>query len=182
MNKLLHIPLILAGLTIASVGLTAERNDTEAGAYVGGAVGYYRLNDDDFLDEDDELKDNRSAWRAYAGIEVGRIFALEGAYTDFGETSDGLAKTELTGLSGAALINIPVLDFMAPYGKVGMISWDRERSFGSLSDNDEGEDVFFGLGARFSLAPSADMRLEYERYEIDDMDLDMASINLQFRF
>lgn len=182
MNKLLHVPLILAGLSITTAGYAFERNNDKAGAYAGASIGYYRLNDSDFLDEDDRLKDNRSAWRVYAGFEAGRILAIEGAYTDFGSTSDGLADMKLSGWSGAALINIPLLEVVAPYGKVGMISWDRKRSFGSLSSSDDGSDVFYGLGIRFGVMTNADLRVEYERYTIDDTDLDMGSVNLQFRF
>ncbi len=182
MNKLLHVPLILAGLSIASVGLAAERNDSGAGIYLGGSVGYYRINDADFLDENDKLKDNRHAWRAYAGLEAGRVFAIEAAYTDFGKTTDATADMELTGLSGAVLINIPLIPVIAPYGKVGMMYWDRDRTLGLLSSSDSGSDLFYGLGARFTLTQSVDMRVEYERYAIDDTDIDMASISLQLRF
>lgn len=182
MTKLLQVPLMLASLAITSVSSAAETDLGEAGAYIGAGVGYYRINDNEFLDNDDRLKDNRAAFRAYAGFEAGRILAIEGAYTDFGKTTDGSADMELTGLSAAVLINIPLLEVVAPYGKVGMVSWERERSFGPVSDSDDGSDVFYGLGARFSVAYNADMRVEYERYEIDDTDIDMASVNLQYRF
>ncbi len=182
MNRLIKLPFLIAGIAVTSTGFAAERNNAEAGIYVGAGVGYYRINDDDFLDEDDRLKDNRGAYRVYAGFEAGRVFAIEGAYTDFAKTSDGLASMELSGLSAAVLINIPLLPTIAPYGKLGMMSWDRKRSFGSLSSSDDGSDVFYGLGARFALSYNLDLRLEYERYAIDDMDLDMASINLQYRF
>lgn len=182
MKKLLQFPLLLVGLSIASVGISADRVDSEAGAYIGAGAGYYRLNDDDFLDQNDDLKDNRGAWRGYVGFEAGRIFAIEAAYTDFGEPSDGIAEMELTGVSGAILISIPIVEVIAPYGKIGVIAWDRDRSFGPLTASDDGDDMFYGLGARFSLAPSVDMRLEYERYAIDETDLDMGSVNLQYRF
>lgn len=182
MNKLLQLPMILAGLTITSAGMTAERYDREAGVYAGGGIGYYRIDESDFLDEDDRLKDNRGALRGYVGFEAGRVFAMEAAYTDFGSTNDGAADMELTGLSGAVLVNIPLLEMVAPYGKVGIIAWDRERSFGPFSDSDDGTDGFYGLGVRLALMQSLDMRLEYERYAIDESDIDMASINLQYRF
>ncbi|MDR9468451.1 porin family protein [Marinospirillum sp.] len=182
MKKLIHVPLIVAGLLIVPVGFAAERSDRGLNAYVGGGVGYYRINDDDFLGEDDRLKDNRHALRAYVGVEAGRIFALEGAYTDFGSTSDGLADMELTGLSAAVVVNIPLLAAIGPYGKLGIMSWDRERSFGSLSSNDDGTDLFYGLGVRVPVLPNLDMRVEYERYAIDDTDIDLASVNLQLRF
>jgi len=183
-KKLMHVPLIMAGLLISTAGLAVERNNVDEGisAYVGVGAGYYRINDNDFLDDDDELKDNRHALRIYAGVEASRIFGIEAAYTDFGSTSDGPADMELTGWSLATLINIPVSEVVMPYGKIGVMSWDRERSVGSVSSSDDGRDLFYGLGARFTLMDNVDMRLEYERYSIDDTDIDMASVNLQFGF
>jgi opacity protein-like surface antigen len=182
MNKLLHVPLILAGLSITSVGMAAERNDGGASAYIGGSIGYYRINDDDFLDGNDRLKDNRTAWRGYAGLEANRIVAIEAAYTDFGKTTDSDADMELTGVSAAVLVSIPLIPIIAPYGKIGVMFWDRDRTLGPLSSSDDGNDIFFGLGTRFTVTNHFDIRLEYERYAIDDTDIDMASLNLQFRF
>ncbi|MGM0564312.1 MAG: porin family protein [Pseudomonadota bacterium] len=182
MTKLIQVPLMLAGLAITSVSLAAESNFSTSGAYIGAGVGYYRINDDEFLDNDDRLEDNRGAFRAYAGFEAGRILAIEGAYTDFGKTTDSAADMELDGLSVAVLVSVPIIEVVAPYAKLGLMSWERERSFGPLSDSDDGSDAFYGLGARFAVASNADMRIEYERYEIDDTDIDMGSVNLQYRF
>lgn len=186
MNKLVYIPLLLAGLSITSVGFTAGgEGHREGGVYlgfVGAGAGYYTINNDDFLGNDEDLTDNGGAWQGYAGIEAGRFLALEGVYTDFGKATDGKASTELTTLSAAVLFHLPLGGSVAPYAKAGMMSWDRTRSFGSVSSSDEGDDAFLGLGVRFSMAPGIDTRLEYEGFEIDETAVDMISVNMQFRF
>lgn len=186
MNKFLYIPLLLAGLSIASAGFTAGgKNHREGGVYlgvVGAGAGYYSISNDDFFDKDDGLKAKGGAWQGYAGIETSRILALEGTYTDFGTATDGQASTELTTLSASVLFHLPLGGSVAPYGKVGMMAWDRTRSFGSLSSRDKGNDALLGLGVRFSMAPGIDTRLEYQSFEIDDTDVGMVSANIQFRF
>jgi OmpA-OmpF porin, OOP family len=182
MKKMMWIPFVVSAISISSSGVMAERNDTQSGVYVGGGIGYYRINDSDFLDENDRLKDNRTAWRIYGGFEASRMFAIEAAYTDFGTSDDGLANLDVNGLSAAVLLSLPLFDYIAPYGKLGVIAWDRERSLGPLRSSDDGTDMFYGVGGRFSLTPNADLRLEYERYKIDNTDLDMVSANFQFRF
>jgi opacity protein-like surface antigen len=41
---------------------------TDASGYLGGGVGYFRLDEKRFLDEDEDFRDNRFAWHATAGV------------------------------------------------------------------------------------------------------------------
>ena len=181
-RRYLLVP-ILAGLVMAPMSAPAQMStQTDLRGFLGGGVGYYRLNDGDFLDEDDRLRDDQLSWKVFGGLEVNRIFALEVGYHDFGRARDGDARMEADGWTIAALAAIPITPVFAPYAKVGQLFWDRKRSFGPVSRRDDGNDMFYGLGARFSLTPLADLRLEYERMSLDDTDLDVASVNIQFRF
>jgi len=38
------------------------------------------------------------------------------------------------------------------------------------------------VGVRFGEGPGLQMRVEYDRFALDDADVDMASVNLQYRF
>lgn len=181
--KLLPAALVAVGLAAVPVSVSAQgAGNPEVRGYVGGGLGYYRLDEEDFLDEDDDLKDNRWSWRAFGGMEVNRVFALEVGYRDFGETEDGNAEMEADGWTIAGIAALPVTDWFAPYGKVGQLFWDRTRRYGPLSDSDDGNDLFYGVGARMTVSPRADLRLEYERMAMDDTDVDMASVNVQYRF
>jgi len=177
------LPIAMTSLLIAPVsafGQTATQ--PEVRGYVGTGLGYYRLNDEDFLDEDDDLKDNRWAWRVFGGVEANRVFSLEGGYWDFGSTDDGNLEMEATGWTVAGIAALPLTPWIAPYGKVGQLFWDRERSLGPISRSDSSNDLFYGVGARVTLSDHVDLRLEYERMALDDTDLDMGSVNVQFRF
>ena len=70
MKKLMTLApgIVLAG-SFASFPAAAQMSDDLAfdpSIYAGGSAGYFRLNNDDFLDEEDEFKDNRWAWRGLA--------------------------------------------------------------------------------------------------------------------
>ena len=177
------LPLTAAAIIGVPVAASAQAPmEPNARGYIGGGLGYFRLNDEDFLDEDDDLKDNRWAWRVFGGIEANRVFSLEVGYVDFGESEDGNATMEADGWTIAGMAALPITPFFAPYARVGQLFWDRDREFGPLSRSDSGNDMFYGLGARLTLSDNVDLRLEYDRMAIDDTDLDMGSVNVQFRF
>jgi len=183
MKKLIVIPLIISGLAfIPQISVAQSATDPAVRGYLGGGMGYYRLNDDDFLDEDDELKDNRTAWRVFGGAEFNRVFSLQADYIDFGRTEDGNAKMEADGWTLSGIVALPLTEFFAPYAKVGQLFWDRKRELGPFSTSDDGDDMFYGFGTRFTLSQNVDLRLEYERFTLDNTDLDMGSASLQFRF
>jgi opacity protein-like surface antigen len=189
MKAIMWVPVLVTSLSLPSAMVLAQGNDrrsetyeSSSRAYIGAGVGYYRINDSDFLDDNDRLKDNRTAWRVYGGYEASRVLAIEAAYTDFGKSDEGAARMELRGISAAVVVTLPIFQYIAPYGKIGMIAWDRTRSLGPIRNSDDGNDVFFGFGGRFSMTPRSDLRLEYERYTVDNTDLDMISANLQYRF
>lgn len=182
MKKMLTVTMLAWGLSMVPLTASAQSAYPSVQGYLGTGLGYYRLNDDDFLDDDDRMKDNQSAWRVFAGAEFNRVFSLQADYIDFRKTDDGDASMEADGWALSGIAALPVTPFFAPYAKVGQLFWDRKRSLGPLSSSDDGNDMFYGAGARFSVAPNVDLRLEYERFSLDNTDLDMASASIQLRF
>ena len=78
----------------------------EAGLYMGGGLGYFRINDDDFLDEDDDFKDNRWGWKVHVGAQLNPVFSVEGGYVDYGKLNDGPLELEADGKFAAALVHL----------------------------------------------------------------------------
>lgn len=178
------LPVLVAGLSIASAASFAQSSDTSPnyGPFVGAGLGYYRLNDNDFLNDNDRLKDNQTARRVFAGYEFDRMISVEGGFIDFGRTEDGFATMDADGWTLALLAAFPINDLVAPYGKVGVLKWDAERQFGGLRGRSDGNDLFYGFGARFTLVHHLDLQLGYERFKMDSTDLDMVAANIVFRF
>lgn len=151
----------------------------EPGYYVGGGVGYFRVDEQDFFENGDDLDDEQVSYKLYAGGDFTSWLSGEVGYINFGEFGDD-SELEADGFTVAAIAQWPIGNF-APYAKVGWLWWDADASPANV-DDDDGDDVFGGLGVRFSLTEALDMRVEYERYQLDDADLDMGSLNLQYQF
>lgn len=180
------LPIIATSLALTVPAVQAQSpTDPEISPYIGGGLGYYRLDDDDFLDEDDNLKDDQYSWRLLGGVEFNRIFGLEAGYVDFGETEDGTFTMDADGWTFAATVAIPFSDYIAPYAKIGQLYWDRTQKIDGIDSvryTDDDNDMFYGAGLRLGLTERVDLRLEYERFTLDNTDLDMASANLVLRF
>ena len=51
-----------------------------------------------------------------------------------------------------------------------------------IADDDHGTGVFFGLGFGVKLGQQWDLMADYERYDLDDVEPDVFSVGLRYRF
>lgn len=184
------IPLFVAVPLFAVSGTTLAGSDS--GLYIGASIGQAQLDfDDELPDENDvdvdiDFDDEDSAYKIFAGYNLGLIplvdLAVEGAYVDFGKFrgdvgSNSRADFDVDGWTGAGLAGFK-LGPVGVFGKAGFIRWD-----GDLDDvgDDNGTDPMYGIGAKFTLF-SLQVRAEYERYDLDDFDIDYFSVGGAFTF
>ena len=157
---------IMIGL--ATLTLLCSSLPSFAGPYVGVGAGYLRFNDENFLDDDNDLKDNRASWKAFAGLNLGDIFGLEVSHIEFGEVKDEPAQLDAQGQTIAATLGFPMGDSGRLYAKAGRLYWDADASISNLvSVNDDGNDVFYGIGVRLGDQEGLGVKLEYEHFELD---------------
>lgn len=154
----------------------------EVEGYLGGGIGLARIDDQDFLNDDDSVQDERRAWKVFGGIDAGRVLAIELGYVDFGELQDAQTSLEASGWTLAGIIALPITENFSPYGKAGQFYWDADFTVGGIGESISDDDFFYGFGGRFALNDWSDIRLEYERFDLDDTPVDLASLNLQIRF
>jgi len=84
----------------------------------------------------------------------------------------------------------PITDSFSVYAKGGWLEWDAEieqdlGELGSISADTDGGDVFYGAGIEYAFTTNMQVRLEYERYELEDdidPDMDVASVSFQYMF
>lgn len=157
----------------------------QSGIYLGGGIGYDRIEGEDFTGSGDDLDDSRVAYKGLAGFRLNRMLAIEGQYIDFGTAEDGDNRVSADGWTAGAVLTVPMFEYVNPYAKAGVLFWDSDSRFpGGVppSRSDDGSDFTYGVGARFSMTDNLGLRLEYERFEMNDIDVDMASANIQFDF
>jgi OOP family OmpA-OmpF porin len=171
----------------------------DQGWYVGVSIGQSEADEgiasDMALITSGSVDAKDTGWKLYGGFTFNRNFGIELAYVDLGKAKYsgdffGLPVTggtiEATGFNMAAIGAIPLSSALSLFGKVGIFSWEAEANdttaglpFSQVLD---GNDLFFGVGASYSFTRNLSMRGEWERFQLDDTDVDLLSIGLAYRF
>ena len=151
-----------------------------------------------------------TGYKVFGGVSWGKYFAGELAYVDLGEvtatfdvTTDDpqqMAKdaNELLpilgdGIALSAIGRYPFGDRFAIFGKVGAYAWEADNSIsvsgdveGSSDPSVDGTDVLYGIGGELYFPNFVNglfgARLEWERYALDQNDVDFISASVLFRF
>ena len=163
----------------------------EPGGYMGAGLFGSRLNYDEAVENNLTARGfdiDRSGLGAkvFGGYQFNQNFAVEGHYAYQGDyevqAGGGAAdKQDLWTIGVAGIASIPIGEVTSFYAKVGLAYWDGldfDNSSPSPRPNSDGEDIFYGLGFQVTDA----WRFEWERYEHDDFNSDVFSINYIYRF
>jgi len=178
---------------LTAVPLCAHATDTVGAPqlYLGGGVGYNWLNGQPFKDPNNpnhDFSQNHVTWKALAGIKFTPLLSLEGQYIDFGAHNNSSDNVKAHGWTAGAVVDIPVFDFITPYAKAGALFWNSDGTFtsnGTLTGtgfHESGTNFTWGGGLRFNLTQNVDLRVEYERFRMDDTHVDNATAAIQFNF
>lgn len=180
------LPIFAALLAVPLVAGADTLFDDEYGPYAGVGVGYGTFDNEDFLTEDNELRDDRMTWQAFVGAKFTSYIGLEGAYVDFGEADGDGGFLDANGLSAALVINVPLHDTFSLSARGGQLWWDAQGTgVAPLDEFDfdaDGEDPFYGVGAHFGSGEGIGLSVRYDLYEIDQTDIEVPSLNLEFGF
>jgi len=205
-----------AGLTALAFAVSpAAFADTDSGWYAGFNAGQARARIDDtriadgLLDEGfttTSITDDKHhfGFKAYGGYEFNRYFSLEGGYFDlgrFGFWADTIpagnlrGEIRLNGVNLDAVASLPIGDKFSLFARGGANYADSKDSFagaGAVAVLDPSPrrwaaNYKFGFGAQYNFTRVIGMRIEAERYRIDDAvgnkgDVDLYSAGVVLRF
>lgn len=149
------------------------------------------------------LDESTNGYKFLIGYKANASVAIEGFYADFGEAklsgspgdtfvydgigyiflANGTLKYEVTGLGVAGKFNADISDKFKLNATLGLLSWTSTVSLtGYDSDDDNGTDLFFGVGATYDITENVGIGVGYEMYQFGgDTDIDMKSLNLGVR-
>lgn len=206
MKKQLVFLALSASFAVSGV----QAGDT--GFYMGGSFGQSKISDFSGSDFDNEMAlsgltsststdDTDISWKAFAGYQIMKNLAVEGAYTNFGEFTarstitvpgTGVVNTEVKAEAWtlSALGILPLGDRFSLFGRLGVNFWNADISavgsgsggVASVSDSSDGTDWVYGLGATYNVAKNLNLRGEWERYDFDGTDVDLLSVGVAFKF
>lgn len=188
----------LVGITIISSAAAAQSYAQENNSWrlqpefsIGAGYGLTKLKDDDF-------KEDEAAKKIFALVKFNEYIGLEASYIDFDEAGNDVLTLDANGKTLAVIFEAPINEAFSLYVKGGQLWWDADSSVNALniSGDYDGDEGFWGGGAKFRLTDNLDLRIEYERFdfkisrdEIDvlqqddiNMNVDFASVSLQFTF
>lgn len=145
-----------------------------------------------------------TGYKLYGGYRINRNLAVEGGYFDlgkFGYTATTVPAGTLTGTIKLRGLNLDVVGIVpinakfSAFGRIGLNYAEARDSFtgtGSvtvLNPSPSKRDVNYklGLGIQYDFTPSLGVRVEAERYRIDDAvgskgDVDLVTVGLLYRF
>lgn len=190
--------------------LMAEtRTDYSSGLYMGGNIGISNAN----IDKDKITQnitnysysehENDMGFKLFGGYQFNKYFAIEGGYFDLGKfdytlsTPTGALDADLKvrGLNLDAVAILPFTEDFSAFARVGANYAYTESSFnprGTISVNQTNpkEDALnykFGAGLEYAITDAISLRLEAERYRINDTlenngDIDLYSFGLVYKF
>lgn len=184
--------------------------------YIGGNIGQSRANIDDAriaaqLQEaglgTSSISDDKSdtSYKLFGGYQFNKNFAVEGGYFklgQFGYTATTVPPGTLTGniklqgLNIDALGIMPIGDQFSLFGRLGLNYAQAKDDFVSTgavalptnpNPSKNAANYKAGLGLQYDFTDSLGMRVEAERYRIDDAvgdkgDINMYSLGLVYRF
>ena len=160
---------------------------------VGGGYGFTKVKDGDF-DEDEAAK------KAFVLVKFNEYIGVEASYIDFDDASNEIFNFDVKGKALDLILELPITEGIGVYAKGGQLWWDADTRVSAedvlFSRDYDGDETFWGVGAKFRLAQHLDLRVEYERFNFEisrdelnllqardiDMDIDYASVSVQFTF
>lgn len=214
--KFVTTPSALSLLALAIITSSLARAD-DLGWYGGASIGQSKAKIDDgrikdglkadgftTTSIDDDKRD--MGYKLFGGYQFNKNFAVEGGFFDlgkFGFTANTLPAGVFSGTMKARGINVdavgilPLTEKLSALGRVGLsYAQTRDAFAGSgavnvLSANssihERNANFKVGLGLQYALTESLAMRVEAERYRLDDAvgnlgDVDLFSLGLVYRF
>jgi len=198
--------------TLATLALTLSPTAfaEDAGWYAGFNAGQSRASIDDgritsgllgqgFTTSSISDDDSHFGFKIFGGYDFNRYFALEGGYFNlgqFGFTADTVPAGSLRGdikLQGAnidLLGKLPLGEKFSLFARAGLNYAKAKDSFSGTgavavidpSPEKSSANYKFGVGAEYDFTRSFGMRVEAERYRIDDAVGNKGDIDLFFRW
>lgn len=175
-NKTLSRSLLAVLIGAAAFGAQAAE---DTGFYAGAGAGQSFVDETGYDDED-------TAFSAFGGYQFNRYFGLEAGYVDFGELEPDAAgrALEASSVYFTAVGTLPFTEKFSGYAKAGFQRWDVDTAIPGLAGtgDDNGNDPTYGVGLQYRFTDAVALRGEYSRFEFEDVDVDLAQVQVRFDF
>ena len=137
------------------------------------------------------LDEDATSFRLSGGYQITPWLAADLGYTDLGTFEATLVEPnspplalEATadGLELGFIGRVPLGDKFALTAKIEMLWWDSKVVVGGQTENDDGNDLTYGVGADWALNDMFVITGAWQKYEISDIDVDTLTLGFRLRF
>ncbi|EGM78317.1 outer membrane protein/peptidoglycan-associated (lipo)protein [Rheinheimera sp. A13L] len=205
------LPMLMSANVQAQDHSSYDKNGWYVGANIGkskASIDTERLQtsletngfDVSSMDEDS----GNQGYKVYLGYQFGTYLAVEGGYfdlNDFSFLANTLPVTDFRGETGLKGWNLdlvgtlPLTERFSAIARIGLTQNDSKTRYSSnglintaaYNHDDSYTKHKLGVGLQYDISPAFTVRLEAERYRMDDLignkgDLDLYSLGLVYRF
>lgn len=131
------------------------------------------------LNAEFESGSNNSGYNVAVGKYINSNISIELGYADFGDGSENIggvdAEFEATAIQVSALGYLPVSEKAGLFARIGVEKISTEDSNNNETDD---TDLFYGVGGYYNVSDNIDIRLEAQRHEIQNIELDTVSLGV----
>lgn len=199
----------------ASSGVQAQSSFNNSGMYVGISAGESKSKFDNGATAQSLVgagvtagaltEDERgNAYKAFIGVPLSPNWAIEAGYFDLGRfgldavtvpAGTVTGTTRIQGLNLDLVGTLPITERWSLLGRVGAayaetkgsVSGTGASGVSALSSNKRDTHYKYGFGTEYAFTPALTMRLEGERYHVNDAmgqraNVDLISVGLVYRF
>ena len=208
-------PTLLALVILATPVLHAQESISNTGIYMGISAGESKAHIDNAritqgllgagLSTGSLSEDRRdTGYKAFIGFPIHPNWAVEAGYFDLGRFGFTANTTPAGSLTGSARIRglnldlvgtLPITDRWSLLGRVGAAYAQTRDTFSGTgavsvtnpSPSKRDTNYKYGIGTQYAFTPALTLRLEAERYRVNDAvgqhgDVDLVSLGLVYRF
>ena len=143
-----------------------------------------------------DVKDTDTSWAISGGYMFNPSIGAEAGYRSLGEASvsgttpggDSVRATvEFAGVFAGMVGRFPMADRLHFLGRFGLFLWQGkarlvENGVLTESADDDGTDLYFGVGASYAVSRNVDVGAGWTRYDVDGENLDALELKLRFNF
>jgi len=182
MNLKLAAALAVLSVALAPAAFSQEQEEV-SGFYLGSGVGQFNAGIDDVDDVAttvDKWKENDTAYKIFAGYRLNRFLGLEVDYVNLGNPSGAVVPgfnvdSSVDGFAPYVVGTFPLGRYLEFYGRAGYYFYDANLATQDALGNrvkfdEESKDFVYGAGIGANLGEKLNLRFEYERFDLKNLD------------
>ncbi|WP_296749358.1 outer membrane protein transport protein [Thiobacillus sp.] len=157
------------------------------GWYAGLGIGQSKYGD-----IDEASANTRSeGWKVYGGYQFNKYLGIEGGYANLNDMTarTGAVVTNLAADAWTlgAVLSYPVTEKLSVMGKLGaayVLADARVKNGAALTvrSGDDSYEPNYGVGVSYALLDNLNLRLEWERFDRKEYDIDLVTAGLALKF